>query len=66
MKNKLIICIIIFSIAATMFLSGCVDNIGPCEEAEDCEGLPHIECYGEWTCTEGECNYVCAMEPEDE
>ena len=65
--KKAIAPIIVFAVVSAVFLSGCVDGDDlPCVEAEDCEGLPHIECYGEWTCVEGECAYVCAMMPEDD
>lgn len=64
--KELVALILIASIASTLLLSGCVsdEEDTSCVEAEDCEGLLHIECYGEWTCVEGECAYVCAMMPE--
>jgi len=67
MKNKIVLAIIVIGIASALFLSGCVDDDEDtsCVVAEDCEGLSHIECYGEWTCVEGDCAYVCAMMPED-
>jgi hypothetical protein len=34
---------------------------GLCLAAADCEGLPHIMCLGSWSCTQGQCNYSCAI-----
>ncbi len=41
------------------------DDEATCKVAADCEGLPHIECDGDWTCSEGQCAYKCG-EPEPE
>lgn len=67
MKNKKILSVIIFSIAATLFLSGCMDDlIDECTTPEDCEGkLTELDCIGEWSCVEGECVWVCVSLPAE-
>jgi eight-cysteine-cluster-containing protein len=37
-----------------------------CKTAEDCKGVPHMECEGEWICDSGACVWVCdeAEEPQ--
>jgi Cys-rich repeat protein len=30
-----------------------------CASASDCEGLPHLECVGGWTCADKQCLWVC-------
>lgn len=32
---------------------------GGCKTAQDCEGLIHIMCVGQWSCNAGECEYNC-------
>ncbi len=34
-----------------------------CVTPQDCEGLPHVMCVGEWQCVQGECRYRCESEP---
>jgi hypothetical protein len=38
-----------------------------CYAPEDCEGLPHIMCVGEWQCVSGQCVWDCSNpEPDPE
>ncbi|MFT5430505.1 MAG: Cys-rich repeat protein [Myxococcota bacterium] len=34
-------------------------NSQQCQVAADCEGLPHIECVGSFSCESGQCIYEC-------
>lgn len=34
-----------------------------CVTPQDCEGLPHVMCVGEWQCVQGECRYECEQTP---
>ena len=34
-----------------------------CTTAQDCEGLPHVMCVGEWECVQGVCEYSCGPTP---
>lgn len=47
---------------------GCVDPLPldetACTVVAQCEGLPHVDCAGEWQCTSGQCVYRCG-EAED-
>ncbi len=63
---------LIFSASVVTLLggakSGCAGGApepGPsmCTAASDCEGLPHIECVGQWDCSNGQCQYDCSDEP---
>ncbi|RMF05868.1 hypothetical protein D6764_03730 [Candidatus Woesearchaeota archaeon] len=38
------------------------DLTGKCSVPEDCEGLPHIMCVGNWVCKDGMCGYECKTE----
>ena len=34
-----------------------------CKVDQDCEGLPHIACVGDWSCDEGQCAWDCSVTP---
>jgi len=36
-----------------------------CVIAADCEGNTHIDCVGEWECTDGNCAWECVEEPTE-
>ncbi len=36
---------------------------GTCSAASDCEGLPHIQCVGSWSCEHHRCAYNCDSTP---
>lgn len=41
-----------------------VDN-DSCEQPADCDGIPHVNCLGDWQCVEGACYWKCDLpEPE--
>lgn len=46
------------------FFSGSVIPPPECTVVTDCEGKPHIECLGEWSCVDGSCVWTCYSPPE--
>lgn len=37
---------------------------GACETSQDCEGLIHIMCVGQWFCEAGKCEWYCEVEQD--
>ncbi len=33
-----------------------------CNQSKDCDGAPHINCLGEWSCVENTCEWNCKNE----
>lgn len=64
MKIKLLL---ILLVVLTIVISGCPEPPPEeeCETIADCEGLPPIDCEGEWSCVEGECAWTCFQPPWD-
>lgn len=57
--------VLVVCLVGLMALSGVKEEPPECTIASDCEGLPHAECEGFWTCVSGECIWECEKEPAE-
>lgn len=70
MMDKMLVYAVVLLVAALLVLGVLHSTVEEepagdyCAVSSDCEGLPHADCEGRWTCEGGRCSWTCEEEGE--